>query len=105
MDSNESFSVRRDLNAIATSNLVNRRPEDGFRARDFRETFQFRQENTETQHQTRYHHLLAYSSPIHYSPDVLIFHALQCKVLDTSLHRTRIGHIKKNCDIREGKCR
>ena len=57
MDSVESFPVRRDLDATATSNLVNRRPEDGFRARDFGETFQFSQANTETQHQTQYDHL------------------------------------------------
>jgi hypothetical protein len=62
MDSNESFSVRRDLEVKATSNFVNRRPVAGFRARGFGEIFHFSQANTETQHQTRYDHLFTYPS-------------------------------------------
>jgi len=69
MDSIESFSVRRDFEVTATSKFVNRRPVDGFRARGFGEIFQFSQANTETQHQTPYHHLFTYLSQfiIHYT--------------------------------------
>ena len=64
MDFTDSFSVRRDLEVTATSNFVNRRSEDGFRARDFDEIFQFSQANTETQHQTRCDHLFTYPSQL-----------------------------------------
>jgi hypothetical protein len=69
MDSIESFSLRRDLEVTATSNFVNRRTVDGFRARGFGEIFQFSQANTYTQHQTRYDHLFTNLSQfiIHYT--------------------------------------
>ena len=84
MDSHESFSARRDFAVKATSNFMNRRTVDGFRVRSFGEIFQFSQANTETQHQTRF---IYTSFPIHYSSDILIFHALQCEALETSLNR------------------